>query len=155
MKRTFRLHLAAGLATAVVLVGLTTTPAAATDWGGAGGYDGDPSTCSGNIDVGAPVPVKAKDGRTVGYTQMRWSNGCQANWVRAWTVNNQKTTIQSQIFQSRPPGPDRRFAGADDYESLHYTMYIRAGAHEKMCGGTKMWDVPTLAWAFSGVYCRT
>lgn len=140
--------------TAAILAS-TTVSASASDYGGYGGYDGNPANCTGNLTVGAAVPVRASDGRTVGYSQMWWSNSCQANWTRAWTVSGQPTTMESSIFQSRPPGPDRRFAIAYDYSSYHYTMYIRAGVHETMCGSTKMWDTQTRNWAFAGVYCRS
>lgn len=154
MGMSIRAKMAFAALTVAVFVGLSAGSASAADWGGAGGYDGNPTTCTSNINVGAAVPVKASDGRIVGYSQMRWSYGCQANWTKAWTVNGQPTTINSDIFQNRPPAPDRRFAVAEDYASSHFTMYIRAGATERMCGSTKMWDVPTGKWAFSGVYCR-
>lgn len=86
---------------------------------------------------------------------MWWSNSCQGNWTRAWTVDGRPTTIESTIAQGIPPGPTRRFAGANDYASVHFTLYIRASPTEKMCSSTKMWDTRTLNWAFAGVYCRT
>ncbi|MGV8880845.1 MAG: hypothetical protein ACOH19_01720 [Rhodoglobus sp.] len=141
--------------TGALLVG-GALPASADDYGGYGGYDGNPVNCTGNFTVGAAVPVNASDGRVVGYSQMWWSNSCQANWTRAWTVDGSSTWMESDIYQSRPPGPTRRFATAvDTYTSYHFTMYIRAGATETMCGSTKMWDARTANWAFSGVYCRS
>lgn len=130
-------------------------PASAWDAGGYGGWDGNPVNCTGNYPVGPAVPVKARDGRIVGYSQMWWSNSCRGNWTRAWTVSGQPTTIESTIFQSTPPSPTRRFAIANDYSAIHFTMYIRSAANERMCSSSQMWDTRTLNWAFSGVYCRS
>lgn len=141
----------AALLTASSVVGSTNSALAADG----GNYDGNPTGCTSNWVVGAVVPVKASDGRTVGWSAMYWSNSCQANWTRAWTADGSKTTMESTIFQSRPPGPDRRFAIANDYGTYHFTMYVRAGAHETMCAATQMWDPRTLNWAFTGTYCRT
>jgi hypothetical protein len=86
---------------------------------------------------------------------MWWSNSCQANWTLAWTISGEAAVMESTIFQSRPPGPTRRFAIANDYAPSHFTMYIHAGPHEKMCSSTQIWDTQTLNWAFSGVHCSS
>lgn len=144
---------------AVVATGLLAllTISASAQAADGGNFDGNPVNCSNNWNVGAAVPVVARDGRVIGYSQMRWSDTCQGNWTRAWTVSGQPTTMESTIAQGIPPSPTRRFAVASDYSSSHFTMYVRAGTTEKMCGSTKMWDVTTVDWAFTagGVYCRT
>lgn len=144
------------LAVSVVLAcgGLVATavPAHAAD---TGVFDGNPVTCTGNGDVGALEKVIAKDGRVVGYSQMRWSTSCHGNWIRAWTANGQATTMQSIIFQNQPTSPDRKYSKSDDWANVHWTMYIRAGARERMCGSTKIWDTWTQDWAYSANYCRS
>jgi len=145
-------------AVAVLTAGLLTLAvgvpsAGAADYGH--GIGGNPVNCANNWTVGSAVPVKAGDGRVVGYSQMWWSNSCQGNWTRAWTVSGQPTTIESDIFQGIPPGPNRKFAIANDYANVHFTLYIGVQPTERMCGSTKIWDIPTTNWAFSGTYCRT
>lgn len=67
--------------------------------------------------------------------------------------------MESTIFQGIPPGPNRKFAFANDYANdyanVHVTLYIGAQPTERMCGSTKIWDVQTANWALAGVYCRT
>jgi hypothetical protein len=145
-------------AASVLAVGALTTalaaPAANASDGG-NGIGGSPVNCTGNWTVGPAVPAKASDGRVIGYSQMWWSNSCQGNWTRAWTVSGQATTMESTIAQGIPPGPNRRFAIANDYANVHFTLWVPASPTEKMCGSTQMWDTHTLNWAFTGVYCRT
>ncbi|OMH32979.1 hypothetical protein [Tersicoccus sp. Bi-70] len=150
MSRTAR---RVAISAVVACAGLVATamPAQAAD---TGVFDGNPVTCTRNINIGAAEPVIATDGRVVGYSQMRWSDSCQANWIRAWTANGQVTTMQSLIFQNQPTSPNRKYSKSDDWAALHWTMYIRAGVTERMCGSTKIWDTRTQNWAYSANYCR-
>lgn len=136
-----------------MLAPMLTMSASAQDRGN--GIDGNPTECTNNWQVGRSEPVKATDGRIVGYSQMWWSESCQANWVRAYTVSGDDAVMESSIWQGRPPGPDREFVFAFDYANDHFTMYLHAGRGQKMCGSTSIWDVRKENWAFTGSYCRT
>ncbi|AXH50495.1 minor tail protein [Gordonia phage Ruthy] len=143
------------IAIAISVAGLLSAPtptARASDYGG----DGTPLACSGIYAVGGSVPVKARDGRVVGYSRMYWSNSCRGNWVRAWSSDGAVRRFRSTIWVGIPPGPTRRWATADDNtHSYHFTRYLRVPATQKMCASTDIWDNRTRDWAHTGSYCRT
>ena len=124
------------------------------------GADGNPVNCTNNWRVGDRVPIISDGGIVRGYSEMWWSESCQANWVRAWTVDGKETRLHSTVFQAGGPSPTREYAIADDHANDHFTLYLHAEPNEKMCGSSSILQdfggrKSGVDYAFSGTYCKT
>lgn len=147
--RSARGRILSVLVLAGFVLGLTSSPASAADWGGSGPSVAQCSYGATVYTVGAPVYLYYPSGEVAGYVEVRWSNWCpSSNWARLTSYVSARHAVS--IHENARPA---NAAGADDSGvTVNWTPAILlASPSNTVCAYA---DIYSFKGHAAGVVCR-